>query len=156
MGDFGRDHPAFHALLVLGEALFLPGFDGFGHAPVMQGAARCTTQLRSGTTAEWVFRPETLEITQARVMWQQAQHTGALLLWYRDYQKIGAYYIPGHVTLQDRQINITTQAVLKQVDINVPLAADVFDFPAPPERQSRIAPVGSDLRDGGQRLSSQP
>jgi hypothetical protein len=89
-------------------------------------------------------------------MWQQAQHTGALLLWYRDYQKIGAYYIPGHVTLQDRQINITTQAVLKQVDINVPLAADVFDFPAPPERQSRIAPVGSDLRDRRQHLSSQP
>jgi hypothetical protein len=154
--DLGQDHPAFRALHILGEALFLPGFDGLGHAPVMQGTARCTTQLRSGATAEWVFRPDTLEITQAQVIWQPTQNPETFLLQYRDYQKIETFYIPGHVTLQDRQARITTQAVLKQVDINVPLAADVFDFPIPPGRQSHNDLGIFGLRNVGQRHSSHP
>lgn len=130
---FVRDNPEFRAFLLLGEAFFLPGFDGRGNPPVFRNTAtsRFTTQLRSGAKAQWFAKPETLEVTKARITWKGEHGPVSFRLWYSDYRKIGAYYIPGRVTLKDRQLGITSQALLKQIEINMPLAPGTFDISSP-------------------------
>jgi hypothetical protein len=137
---FVHDNPEFRAFLLLGEAFFLPGFDGFGNPPVFRNtaASRFTTRLKSGVKAQWFAKPETLEITKARVTWQGGQEPVSFLLHYTDYRKIGAYYIPGRVTLKDRRLGFTTQAQVKQIEINMPLAPGIFDISSPTKGPSPI------------------
>jgi hypothetical protein len=140
LSQFVQDNPEFRAFLIAGEAFFLPGFDGSGHLPVFTDAAasRFTTRLKSGATAQWFARPDTLEITAARLQWNGGPEPVALRLEYSHYQQIEMYYIPGRVTLTDPQLGFTTQALVKQVDINVPLVEGTFDVPAPAREQVPI------------------
>jgi hypothetical protein len=130
---FVQDNPEFRAFLLLGEVFFLPGFDGHGNSPVFRNmtASQFTTQLRSGAKAQWFAKPETLEVTKARVTWKGEHGPVSFRLQYRDYRKIGAYYIPGRVTLKDLQLGIISQALLKQIEINMPLARGTFDISSP-------------------------
>ena len=122
-------YPTFRTFFVVGEAFFLPGFDGQGQPPRFNAAGtRLTTTLRSGVKARWWSRADTLEITQACLTWQTEEETVPLMLRYQDYHHIAAYYIPHRVTLRDRLLEFTAQSVVKEVEINVPLAPGAFDF----------------------------
>jgi hypothetical protein len=133
VAQFVHDQPAFSAFLIIGEAFFLPGFDGRGNPPVFTNtaASRFTTRLRSGAKAQWFANPETLEVTRARI-----DDSVAFDLRYGDYRRVEAYYLPGRVTLIAPRLNVTTQALLKQVEINMPLAPGIFDLPAAGQGQS--------------------
>jgi hypothetical protein len=130
VAQFFRDHPSFRAFLVIGEGFFLPGFDGFGNPPVFNDAtaSRFTTRLKSGALAQWFTKDDSLEITKARIQAKTAQQTVSYTLQYSDYRHIGIYAIPGLVTLTDPQLRLTTRALLKQVEINMPLVPGVFDL----------------------------
>ena len=78
--------------------------------------------------ARWWSREDTLEITQACLTWQTEEETVPLMLRYQDYRHIAAYYIPHRVTLRDRLLRFTAQSVVKEVEINVPLAPGAFDL----------------------------
>ncbi len=68
--QFAQAYPTFRTFFVVGEAFFLPGFDGQGQPPRFNAAGtRLTTRLRSGVRARWLSRPDTLEITQACLTW---------------------------------------------------------------------------------------
>ena len=126
--QFAHDYPTFRTFFVLGEAFFLPGFDSQGHPPgVNATGTRLTTRLRSGVSARWFAKAKTLEIPQACFRWQTEEGTVPLVLRYQDYRQVGAYYIPHHVTVLDRRVGFTAQSVVKDVEINVPLAPGPFD-----------------------------
>src|SRR5215831_16824644 len=126
--QFAHEFPTFRTFFLLGEAFFLPGFDGQGQPPrVNASGTRLTTRLRSGVSARWFARADTLEITQACFRWQSEEGTIPLGLRYQDYRQVGTYYIPHRVTVLDRRVGFTAHAVVKQVDINVPLAPGAFD-----------------------------
>ena len=144
VSQFLRDHPPFWAFLVIGEAFFLPGFDGFGHLPVFDDGtpSQFRTLLKSGATAQWFTKADTLEITKAHIHAQAEQHTISYTLQYSDYRTIDTYEIPGRVTLTDPQLRVTTRALLKQVEINVPLVPGVFDLSCLPKRWLPAANIG--------------
>jgi len=122
-------YPTFRAFFVVGEAFFLPGFDGQGQPPKLNAAGtRLQTILRSGVKARWWSRQDTLEITQACLTWQTEEETIPLMLRYQDYHPIAAYYIPYQVTLRDRLLRFTAQSIVKDVAINTPLAPGAFDL----------------------------
>jgi hypothetical protein len=126
--QFAHAYPTFRTFFLVGEAFFLPGFDGQGQPPRFNAAGtRLTTRLRSGVRARWWSRPDTLEITQACLTWQTEEGSVPLLLRYADYRHIAAYYIPHQVTLHDRRVEFTVQSIVKSVDINAPLAPGAFD-----------------------------
>lgn len=139
-----RDHPPFRAFLVIGEAFFLPGFDGFGNPPVFMDAiaSQFTTRLKSGALAQWFTKTDTLEITKAHIRARAEQNAIDYILQYSDYRKIDTYYLPGQVILMDPQLRVTTQALLKQVEINMPLVPGVFDLSFLPKRRLPTSPVG--------------
>jgi hypothetical protein len=125
---FAQTYPTFRTFFLVGEAFFLPGFDGQGHLPRFNATGtRLTTRLRSGVRARWLSRPDTLEITQACLTWQTGEETISLRLRYEDYRPVGAYYIPYRVTVRDRRLRFTAQSVVRSVEINTPLAPGVFD-----------------------------
>lgn len=127
--QFAQAYPTFRTFFLVGEAFFLPGFDGQGQPPRFNAAGtRLTTRLRSGVRAHWWSRPDTLEITQACLAWQTEEKTVPLRLRYEDYRHVDAYYIPYRVTLRDRRLGFTAYSVVKSVEINVPLAPGAFDF----------------------------
>jgi hypothetical protein len=127
--QFASAYPTFRTFFVVGEAFFLPGFDGQGQPPRFNAAGtRLTTRLRSGVRARWLSRPDTLEITQACLTWQTEEETVPLRLRYEDYRHVDAYYIPYRVTVRDRRLGFTAQSVVKSVEINAPLAPGAFDF----------------------------
>jgi hypothetical protein len=129
VAQFAQAYPTFRTFFLVGEAFFLPGFDGQGQPPRFNAAGtRLTTTLRSGVRAQWVSRPDTLEITQACLTWQTAEETVPLRLRYADYQHVGAYYIPYRVMVRDRRLGFTAQSVVKSVEINAPLAPGAFDI----------------------------
>lgn len=144
VSQFLRDHPPFRAFLVIGEAFFLPGFDGFGNPPVFDDGtpARFITRLKSGASAQWFTKADSLEITKARIRANAEQKTVSYTLQYSDYRQIDTYSIPGRVTLTDPQLGLTTRALLKQVEINVPLAPGVFDLSCLPKRWLLASNVG--------------
>ena len=122
-------YPTFRSFFLVGEAFFLPGFDGQGQPPRFNAAGtRLTTRLRSGVRARWLSRPDTLEISQACLTWQTKEETVLLRLRYEDYHHVNTYYIPYRVTLRDRRLGFTAQSVVKSVEINAPLAPGAFDF----------------------------
>ena len=126
--QFVQAYPTFRTFFLVGEAFFLPGFDGQGQPPRFNAAGtRLTTRLRSGVRARWLSRPDTLEITQACLTWQTEEGTVPLRLHYEDYRHVDAYDIPYRVTLHDRRLGFTAQSVVKSVEINVPLAPGAFD-----------------------------
>jgi hypothetical protein len=148
VAQFAQNHAPFRAFLIVGEAFFLPGFDGRGNPPVFNNAtaSRFTTQLKSGTTARWSARPDTLQITRAHIEGgEDGQGSTAFLLRYSDYRQVEAYYLPGRVTLLDRRLGSTTQALLKQVEVNMPLAPGIFDLPVTPKEQSHTRTVRNAL-----------
>ena len=127
--QFAQAYPTFRAFFLVGEAFFLPGFDGQGQLPQFNAAGtRLTTRLRSGIRARWLSRQDTLEITQACLTWQTEEETVPLMLRYEDYRHVEAFYIPYRVTLRDRRLGFTAQSVVKSVEINAPLAPGAFDF----------------------------
>jgi hypothetical protein len=127
--QFAQAYPTFRTFFLVGEAFFLPGFDGRGHLPQFNAAGtQLTTRLRSGVRAHWVSRPDTLEITQACLTGQTEEGIILLRLRYADYRHVDAYYIPYRVTLRDRRLKFTAQSVVKSVEINAPLAPGAFDF----------------------------
>jgi len=127
--QFAQAYPTFRTFLLVGEAFFLPGFDGQGQLPQFNAAGtRLATRLRSDVRARWLSRPETLEITQACLTWQTEEENVRLGLRYEDYRHVDAYYIPYRVTLRDRRLKFTAQSVVKSVEINAPLAPGAFDF----------------------------
>ena len=144
VSQYLRDHPPFWAFLVIGEAFFLPGFDGFGNPPVFDDGtpSRFITRLKSGATAQWFTKADTLEITKARIHAKAEQQTVSYTLQYSDYRNIDTYDIPGRVTLTDPQLRVTTRALLKQVEINVPLVPGIFDLSCLPRRWLPAANVG--------------
>src|SRR5712691_12678305 len=96
--QFAQAYPTFRTFFLVGEAFFLPGFDGQGQPPRFNAAGtRLTTRLRSGVRASWLSRPDTLEITQACLTWQMEEETIPLMLHYQDYHLVAAYYIPHQV-----------------------------------------------------------
>jgi hypothetical protein len=126
--QFAQAYPTFRTFFLVGEAFFLPGFDGQGQLPRFNAAGtRLTTRLRSGVRARWLSRPDTLEITQACLTWQTEEGTVPLRLRYEDYRHVDAYYIPYRVTLRDRRLGFTARSVVKSVEINTPLAPGAFD-----------------------------
>jgi hypothetical protein len=128
--QFAQEYPTFRSFFLVGEAFFLPGFDGQGQPPRFNAAGtRLTTRLRSGVRARWLSRPDTLEITQACLTWQPEEETIQLRLRYEDYRPVAAYYIPYRVTVRDRRLRFTAQSVVKSVEINTPLASGAFDVP---------------------------
>jgi hypothetical protein len=130
--QFAHEYPTFRTFFLLGEAFFLPGFDAQGQPPSVNAAGtRLTTRLRSGVSARWFARADTLEITHACFLWQTETETVPLALRYRDYRQVGAYYVPQRVTVQDRRVRFTADAVLKTVEINVPLAPGAFAMDMP-------------------------
>ena len=127
--QFAPAYPTFRTFFVVGEAFFLPGFDGQGQPPGFNAAGtHLTTRLRSGVRARWLSRPDTLEITQACLTWQTDEETVPLRLRYEDHRHVDTYYIPYRVTLRDRRLGFTAQSVVKSVEINAPLAPGAFDF----------------------------
>jgi hypothetical protein len=126
--QFAQAYPTFRTFFLVGEAFFLPGFDGQGQPPRFNAAGtRLTTRLRSGVRARWLSRPDTLEITQACLTWQTEEETIPLILRYEDYRSVEAYYIPYRVTVRDRRLRFAAQSIVKSVEINTPLAPGVFD-----------------------------
>jgi len=126
--QFAHDYPTFRTFFLVGEAFFLPGFDAQGQPPrVTATGTRLTTRLRSGVSARWSARADTLEITQACFLWQTEAGTVPLVLHYQDYRQVGTDYIPHRVTVLDRHLGFTAQSVVKTVEINVPLAPGAFD-----------------------------
>lgn len=127
---FVRRHPRFRAFWIIGEGFFLPGFDASGRPPVLVDAATSvfTTRLRSGAVARWLVDPATLKITRAQI-----ENFGVE---YGDYRTIGAYTLPGRVTLNDQRTGFTTRTVLKQVEINLPLPSGAFDVSRAPGRHA--------------------
>lgn len=132
VSHFSQDNPAFRAFWIVGEAFFLPGFDGRGDRPLVTATQplQFTTRLKSGAVAHWVAKAETLEISQAQIDDSRGPDTVSLLLEYGDYRKIGAYDIPHRVTLTDASAGFVTRSFVKQVDINMPLTPGVFDHAA--------------------------
>ena len=127
--QFAQVYPTFRTFFLVGEAFFLPGFDGQGQPPRFNAAGtRLTTRLRSGVRARWLSRPDTLEITQACLMWQTEEETVPLRLRYEAYRHVDVYYIPYRVMVRDRRLGFTAQSVVKSVEINAPLAPGAFDF----------------------------
>lgn len=148
VAQFAQHHVPFRAFLIVGEAFFLPGFDGRGNLPVFSHvtASRFTTRLKSGAIAQWFARPDTLEITRGRIAGgDDGQGAAAFLLQYGNYRPVEAYYLPGRVTLLDPHLGSTTQALLKQVEVNMPLAPGIFDLPATPNEQVRTHTARSAL-----------
>jgi hypothetical protein len=145
---FVRRHPDFRAFWIIGEGFFLPGFDAGGQPPALVDAAAAvfTTRLRSGAIARWFVDPASLEITRAQIE--------AFRVDYGDYRTIGAYTLPGRVTLNDQRTGFTTRTVLKQVEINLPLPPGAFDVSLVPGRRlhTRMARYPND----GQAPSGQP
>jgi len=128
LGQFAHQYPTFRTFFLLGEAFFFPGFDGQGQPPrVNATSTRLTTRLRSGASARWFARADTLEITQACFLWQTEEGTIPLGLRYQDYRQVGTYYMPYRVTVLDSRVRFTAQSVVKNIAINVPLAAGAFD-----------------------------
>ena len=126
--QFAQAYPTFRTFFLLGEAFFLPGFDGQRQPPQFNAAGtRLTTRLRSGVRARWFARAESLEITRACFRWQTGEGTLPLGLRYQGYRQVGTYYIPQRVTVLDRRGGFTAQSVVKEVEINVPLAPGAFD-----------------------------
>ena len=126
--QFAHDYPTFRTFSGLGEAFFLPGFDGQGQPPrVNVTGTRLTTRLTSGARARWFARAASLEIPQACFRWQTQEGTIPLGVRYQDYRPVGPYYIPHRVTVLDRRVGFTAQSVVKEVEINVPLAPGAFD-----------------------------
>jgi hypothetical protein len=126
--QFAQAYPTFRTFFLVGEAFFLPGFDGQGQPPRFNAiGTRLTTRLRSGVRARWLSRSDTLEITQACLTWQTEEETVPLRLRYEDYRHVDVYYIPYRVTLRDRRLGFTAQSVVKSVEINAPLAPGAFD-----------------------------
>ncbi len=130
VSQFVKDHPEFRVFFLVGEAFFLPGYDGSGNPPVPANAqgSQFITRLKSGLKAQWSAKPDTLEITKARLDGNRAAAPVSFLLSYSDYRKVETYYIPGHVKLIDPHLGLTTQAWVKQVEINTPLVQGVFDL----------------------------
>ncbi|MCZ6874719.1 MAG: hypothetical protein O7G88_14510 [bacterium] len=128
--QFAAKHPTLRLFLLVGEAFFLPGYDASGHPPIALNAAgtQFGSRLKSGLQATWFCRPDRLEITSARLDGYHASTPVSLQLTYSAYRKVASYHIPGHVTLIDPQLGFTTQAWVKQVEINTPLAPGVFDL----------------------------
>ena len=126
--QFAHEFPTFRTFFLLGEAFFLPGFDGQGQLPrVNATGTRLTTRLRSGVSARWFANAKTLEITQACFLWQTEAGAVRLVLRYQDYRQVGDYYIPHRVAVLDRRLGFTAESVVKEVEINVPLAPGAFD-----------------------------
>ena len=126
--QFAQAYPTFRTFFLLGEAFFLPGFDAQGQLPQFNAAGtQLTTRLRSGASAHWFAKAKTLEITQACFLWQTEEGTIPLGLRYQDYRRVGTYYMPYRVTVLDRRVRFTAQSVVKNIEINVPLAAGAFD-----------------------------
>jgi hypothetical protein len=126
--QFAQAYPTFRTFFLLGEAFFLPGFDGQGQSPrVNATGTRLTTRLRSGVSARWFANAKTLEIAQACFLWQTEAGAVQLVLRYQDYRQVGDYYIPQRVTVLDRRLRFTAESVVKEVEINAPLAPGAFD-----------------------------
>lgn len=126
--QFAHAYPTFRTFFLLGEAFFLPGFHALEQPPRSNVAGtRLTTTLRSGVQAHWFARAETLEITRACLQWQTETGTVPLVIRYHTYRQVGAYYIPQRVTVQDPRRRFTAQSVVKEVEVNLPLAPGVFE-----------------------------
>src|SRR5215471_1752315 len=127
--QFAQDYPTFRTFFLVGEAFFLPGFDGQGQPPRFNAAGtRLTTRLRSGVRAHWLSRPDTLVITPACLTWHTQEGTVPLRLRYTAYRHVDVYYLPYRVMVRDRRLGFTAQSVVKSVEINAPLAPGAFDF----------------------------
>jgi hypothetical protein len=51
---------------------------------------------------------------------------------------IKRHYLPSRVILHDPRLGSTTQALLKQVEINMPLVPEIFDFLATLKEQLHV------------------
>lgn len=129
MSQFALEHPDMRVFALVGEAFFLPGYDALGQQPVAMNAAgtRFTSRLKSGLEAIWFTRLNSLEIISARLDGELDSAPLSFQLTYGDYRSIAAYDIPARVTLIDPSQGLTTQAWIKQIEINTPLAPGVFD-----------------------------
>jgi hypothetical protein len=125
---FVEEHPQFSVLQVVGAAFFLPGVDGDGNLPVFtnRAASRFMTRLTSGARVQWFTRPGSVEIFQAEI-----DAPVSLMLRYTDYRWVDAHALPGRVTVLAPRLGLTTQARLKQVEINMPLAPGIFALSEP-------------------------
>jgi hypothetical protein len=125
--QLAQAHPPFRAFYFIGEAFLLPGFDSAGEAPrIGAGGWHWRTTLAHGGRACWTVMKETLTISAGRLRWQTAAGPVTLHLQYEDYRRVETYMIPHRVLLQDRRLRFTARSVIKQVEINVPMAPETF------------------------------
>jgi hypothetical protein len=125
--QLARAHPPFRAFYLIGEAFLLPGFDSTGKPPQSStGGRHWRTTLAHGGRACWTVVKEALEISAGRLRWQTAAGPVVLRLQYEDYRRVDAYRIPHRVLLQDRRLRFIARSVIKQIEINVPLAPEIF------------------------------
>jgi hypothetical protein len=144
--QFTIQHPSMRIFALVGEAFFLPGYDAAGRPPMVLNAAgtRFSSRLKSGLKAVWFTRSNSLEIISAQLDGKIDSTPVSLQLTYRDYRNVAAYAVPAQVTLIDPYQRLTTQAWVKQIEINTPLAAGVFDLSARPS--SSLIPTFSRQR----------
>jgi hypothetical protein len=126
--QFVHEYPTFRTFFLVGEAFFFTGLDAQGAPPGVNAAGtRLTTSLRHGVRARWLARADSLEITRACLLWQTEAEAVPLGLHYQDYRQVGAYFLPYRVTVRDRRLGFTAEAVLRQAEVNLPLPAEAFD-----------------------------
>ncbi|MBM3223916.1 MAG: hypothetical protein FJZ47_08960 [Candidatus Tectomicrobia bacterium] len=125
--DFVERYPNFRTFFLVGEAFFLPGIQYLGGLPhVNTAGTRLTTSLRSGARARWHSRADTLEITRGCITAQTLAGRLPLTLDYQDYRLVDSLYLPHRVVLSDPRLGFTALSLVKQVEVNVPLAPDAF------------------------------
>jgi hypothetical protein len=127
--DFVQAYPTFRTFALVGEAFFLPGTARDGQLPQVNSAGtRLTSELRHGVQAQWVSRPDTLEILRACLRWPSAAGSIALTLRYQDYRLVDGLYLPHRVMLKDQRQGFMTRAVVKEVAVNVTLAPEALEL----------------------------
>lgn len=123
VGDLIRENPTMRAFAMLGEAFFLPGWHALESA-VQSHPGGFRTHLPSGAMALWTVDPLTREISQGRLQWPTV--SSALRIHYRSYRQVEGIALPEQVQIEERQVRFRADAVLKELDLNQPLPADIF------------------------------
>lgn len=131
LAQFVQENPTLRTFFLVGAAFFLPGLTAPGTEPLSNASGtRVTTQLPNGVTARWCTQPDTLEVYRARLTWQSPTGVLPLSVQYQDYRSVATHVIPHRVLLRDRGVRFTAASVVKQIEVNIPLAPDTFTPPS--------------------------
>lgn len=127
--DFPRDHPEMAGLFWIREALFLPGeVDGDGMTldgqPAADGTFVARGRLRNGARVVWTIEPETFAVVGADVSPPAGE---ALHIDYLDYHQSDGVIVPSRVEAHGADGRFGMLAVVRDIEVNGDVPADVFD-----------------------------